>query len=62
MNYVLGTCFTCGRITARKFLRVKKLSDNVPTGKGEKILVCTVCEQKLQLPKGIEDWNSNLSI
>jgi hypothetical protein len=62
MNYVLGTCFTCGRVTARRFLRVKKLSDSVPSDKGEKILVCMVCEKKLQLPKGIENWDNNLTI
>jgi len=56
MNYVLGTCFTCGRITARRFLRVKKLmvEDTVVSNK---VLVCIACEKKLQLPKGIENWD-----
>jgi uncharacterized CHY-type Zn-finger protein len=57
MNYVFGTCFTCGRVTARRFLRVKKLMIE-ETAVSNKILVCGVCEKKLQLPKGIENWGS----
>lgn len=53
MNYVLGTCYTCGRITARRFLRTKSLI-GIMSGKPSKILVCTVCEKKLQTFKGIE--------
>lgn len=55
MNYVLGSCFTCGRITAKKFLRVKKLIEDCLEGtRLNRILVCTICEKRLQLPKGVE--------
>jgi hypothetical protein len=60
MNYVFGTCYTCGRIAAKKFLRTKKLLGVMGDGKADKIWVCTLCEKKLQLPKGIEDSNNNL--
>lgn len=58
MNYVLGTCYTCGRITAKRFLRTKKLMVEGTTV-SNKILVCTVCEKKLQLSKGIENFSGN---
>jgi hypothetical protein len=60
MNYVLSSCFTCNRITARKFLRVKRLIDL--GDKGTKVLVCMSCEKKLQLPKGVENWIAPVGI
>jgi hypothetical protein len=59
MNYVFGSCFTCGRITARRFLRTKELIGCMPKGKADKIWVCTICEKKLQSSKGIEDRNDD---
>lgn len=58
MNYVLGTCFTCQRVTAKRFLRTKRLIGFASSDKPNKVLVCMSCEKKLQLPKGVEGWDS----
>lgn len=62
MNYVLGTCFTCGRITAKRFLRVKKLIGDSPQGQTNKVLVCMFCEKKLQSSKGVVSWDAPLPV